>query len=236
VSWAVDVVGAAALVVTATAVVPQTVRMVRVRSTAGVSPTWAMLGAVSTAVWTAYTAARGLWWATVADALACVSYLSSVVVLARHGIGPRLGAGALWLALFAAGHLVAGLDGVGTVLAFAFVVQVAPAIITAYRSADLLGASLLTWCLTLTEGALWFVYGWALDDLAVVAFGCFAVIAGGLMIWRISRARATGTCGRPVAHGLLPFEPGESRPLPTTTTTTTTNTPDDSAHMERTEP
>jgi uncharacterized protein with PQ loop repeat len=180
-------VGAAALVVTAIAVLPQTVRMIRVGSTAGVSPVWAMLGAVSTGIWTAYTAARGLWWATVADALSCLSYLSAVVVLARHGVGPRLGAGVLWLAVFVISYLAAGLGGVGTVLAFAFVVQVAPSIWTAYGSSDLLGASVVTWRLTLAEGLLWFAYGSAKGDAAVVAFGLFAAIAGVLMISRIRR-------------------------------------------------
>ncbi len=110
--WAAEVVGGAALVVTAIAVIPQTARMIRTRSTAGVSPVWAMLGVVSTGVWTAYTAARGLWWATVADALSCLSYVSSVVVLARHGVSPRIGAGLIWFAVFVAGYIAGDLAGV----------------------------------------------------------------------------------------------------------------------------
>lgn len=191
-NWGVEVVGAAALVVTAIAVLPQTVRMIRVGSTAGVSPVWAMLGAVSTGVWTTYTAARGLWWATIADALACLSYVSAVVVLGRRGVSPRLGAGALWLAVFVTSYLAVGLGGVGTVLAFAFIVQVAPSIWTAYRSSDLLGASIVTWRLTLAEGVLWFTYGSAKGDAAIVAFGLFAAIAGMLMIVRIRQFVPSG--------------------------------------------
>jgi len=136
-------------------------------------------------VWTAYTAARGLWWATVADALACLSYLSTVVVLARHGVRLRIVAGVVWLGVFVLAYVVADLAGVGTVLAFAFIVQVAPSIWTAYRSTDLLGASIVTWRLTLAEGILWFIYGWAKGDAAVMMFGLFAAIAGMLMISRI---------------------------------------------------
>ena len=40
-----QLIGAAALVATAITVVPQTVRIVRVKSTVGVSPAWAVLGA-----------------------------------------------------------------------------------------------------------------------------------------------------------------------------------------------
>ena len=183
----VQFIGAAALLVTATAVIPQTIRMIRVDSTAGVSPVWAMLGAVSTGVWTYYTAARGLWWATVADGLACLSYLSSVHVLARHGITPRLAAGSAWLGVFVIGYLFAGLDGVGAVLAFAFVVQVAPSIWTTYRQSNLLGSSILTWSLTLAEGVLWFSYGWIEDDAAVTIFGLLALLAGTLMVARLRK-------------------------------------------------
>jgi len=205
-TWVVEVVGAAALVVTAIAVIPQTARMIRTRSTAGVSPVWAMLGAVSTGVWTAYTAARGLWWATAADALACLSYVSAVVVLARHGVGPRLTAGALWLAVFVISYLAADLAGVGIVLAFAFIVQVAPSIWTAYRSGDLSGASIVTWRLTLAEGVLWFSYGWMKGDAAVVAFGLFAAIASVLMISRISRY-ATNQTRVPCSRAALTKRP-----------------------------
>ena len=186
----IEVIGAAALIVTATAVLPQTVRMVRIRSTEGVSPLWAMLGAVSTAVWTAYTAARGLWWATAADALACLSYLSAVVVLARQGVPARLLAGAAWFAVFVLAFFVADLAGVGIVLSFAFIVQVSPSVWTAYRQDSLLGASQTTWVLTFCEGILWLAYGAVKGDLAVVAFGTIAAIAGALMVGRIRRVAA----------------------------------------------
>ncbi len=179
------VVGAAALVVTAVTVIPQTLRILRRGSTAGVSPVWAMLGVVSTGAWTAYTAARGLWWATVADALSCVSYLSSVHALARHGESPRFTAGLAWLTVFVTAFLVAGLAGVGTVLAVAFVIQVAPSIWVAYRRTELQGASTATWFLTTSEGLLWLVYGLAEGDPAVIAFGVVATLAGTLMVGRI---------------------------------------------------
>ena len=114
------------------------------------------------------------------------------VSLARHGVGPRLAAGALWLAVFVIRYPAADLAGVGTVLAFAFIVQVAPSIWSAYRSSDLFGASIVTWRLTLAEGVLWFSYGWTKGDAAVVAFGTFGAIAGVLMIQRIGRFTTIG--------------------------------------------
>ena len=183
--WLVKLVGAAALLATAVAILPQARRILRVRSTAGVSPVWAILGAVSTATWVVYTALRGLWWATVADALSCAAYTTTVVMLARHGERPRLFAGALWLSVFMVAVGVGGLDGLGAVLAVAFLVQVLPSLWTAYRSSDLHGASLSTWMLTCAEGALWATYGAANNDRAVVAFGLVAFSASVLMCLRI---------------------------------------------------
>jgi len=62
-----------------------------------------------------------------------------VYVLARHRIAPRFATGSAWLGVFVIGYLLAGLDGVGAVLAFSFAVQVAPSIWTAYRQSNLHG-------------------------------------------------------------------------------------------------
>ncbi|MBP6997189.1 MAG: hypothetical protein KBB39_13710 [Phycicoccus sp.] len=184
--WVAELAGAAALVVTVVAVLPQTLRIVRVKSTAGVSPMWAMLGAISAGAWVAYTAARGLWWATVADALSCLVYVAAVAVLGRNGVRPRYLAGALWLCVLALSFIVGGLSGLGAGLAFAFLVQVTPSIWTAYRTRDLMAASLTTWVLMLSEGALWGFYGLIKGDAAVIAFGLVAVLASLLMVLRLA--------------------------------------------------
>jgi len=114
-------------------------------------------------------------------------YLSSVYVLARHGFRPRFTAGSVWLGVFVGAHVAAGLDGVGVVLRFAFVVQVAPSIWTVYRQIDLLGSSLLTWSFTLVEGILWFNYGLIQGDAAVTVFGLLAFLAGTLMVARLRK-------------------------------------------------
>lgn len=185
INWVAEFIGALALVVTSVAVAPQLIRIIRVRSTAGVSPLWAMLGAISNGGWVFYTAAHGLWWATVADALCCLSYVGTVIALARGGVRPRFFAGAIWLSVFVFGFAWEGMAGLGFVLASAFIVQVSPSLWTAYRSSDLRGASMGTWLLTFIEGALWGFYGFIKYDLAVVVFGTVAVIASLLMLARI---------------------------------------------------
>ncbi|RLE17700.1 MAG: hypothetical protein DRJ50_13760, partial [Actinobacteria bacterium] len=104
---------------------------------------------------------------------------------------PRVAAGSIWLGVFVVGYLIAGLDGVGAVLGFAFVVQVAPSIRMAYRQSNLLGSSILTWSLTLAEGVLWFSYGWIEGDAAVTMFGLLAFLAGALMVARLWKVSST---------------------------------------------
>lgn len=185
----VEVVGALALSATAVAVVPQIRRVVRTGTTAGVSPDWALLGAISTAGWTAYTALRGLWWTTAADALACGSYVVTLVVLARRSAPPRWLAGAAWAGLFPLAWVVGGLDLVGTLLSIAFLVQITPSLAVAYRHRALDGVSAPTWALIGAEGSLWLVYGAAKADAAVTAFGGIALAASGAMLARLWSVR-----------------------------------------------
>lgn len=193
-----DLVGAAALAVTASTVVPQTVRLLRTRDSAGVSPTWTALGAVSAAFWTAYLVQGRLWWPAVADAAAGLSYVLALTVLHRQGVRVRrsLVVGAAWGAAFLGAGAIGGWPAVGALLGVAFAVQVTPSLWTAYRTEQPTGAALATWRLVVAEGVLWGLYGLGVADHAVVAFGVIAVLAGTAMVLRI---RSTHRGREPVA-------------------------------------
>ncbi|HGG56724.1 MAG TPA: PQ-loop repeat-containing protein [Nannocystis exedens] len=182
----IEIVGALAFVASAVAILPQARRVLRTGETGGVSPDWAMLGAISTAAWTIYTALRGLWWATVADAIASASYLITVAALVRRAAVPRWWAAALWAGLFVAAATTGGLNLVGAVLSVAFVVQITPSIVVAFRSDEVDGISSATWMLVAFEGALWLAYGVGRNDNAVVAFGAIALLAGTTILLRVS--------------------------------------------------
>ncbi len=190
--------GAGALVVTATSAIPQTVRIVRVRSTAGVSAAWAVLGAVSTAAWTVYAISQELWWTAIADALACAGYTAILWVLNSHGSRPNPAIAAGWTAVFVLAYATAGFGGFGAVLAVAFVIQVTPSLWTAYREPNPVGSSITTWYLGMTDGVLWAAYGTLEHDGPVALYGLIALTSGVLMVTRLKyTARDRNSTRRP---------------------------------------
>lgn len=189
--FAIDLLGAVALVVTASTVVPQLLRLVREASVAGVSPSWTALGTVSTGVWTIYLVQGRLWWPAVADAMCCLSYATTWRLLGRRGVDLRLSlvVATSWLTAFVVAHLGGGRGAVGTVLGLSFVVQVSPSVWSAYRTPRPVGASTVTWLLVGLEGGLWGAYGFLLHDRAVLVFGAVAFGASILMVPRLVLTR-----------------------------------------------
>ena len=80
---------------------------------------------------------------------------------------------------------VAGRAGLGTLLAGAFVVQVAPSLWAAYRTARPSGISAGTWTLILGELACFLLYGLHESDPRLIALGSTGVVASTLMLARI---------------------------------------------------
>lgn len=209
----VEIVGGAAFIATAIAIAPQAWRVIRTGQTAGVSADWALLGAISTAVWTIYTGIRGLWWATIADAMASASYTVTLIALVRRSVEPRWIAGGLWAAVFVLAALVGGADAVGAALSFAFAVQIAPSVVLALRSDDHAGVSRSTWGLVSVEGALWMTYGAAKGDAAVIAFGTIALGAGITILLIVATHRHTlRSTPRETTHRTSATQPTESQP------------------------
>jgi Enoyl-CoA hydratase/isomerase len=89
-----------------------------------------------------------------------------------------------------ASAVVAGRAGLGILLSVAFVVQVAPAIWTLFRSARPTGIAQGTWLLVLGELACWGVYGVHRQDPRLMVMGIIGITAAVLMLVRV---RATPT-------------------------------------------
>lgn len=184
----------AALIATALAVsflVPQILKLRRTGVAAGVSTTWAAIGAVTNAVWTAYLASAELWLAMVATGVATVLYTVTFRLLVRAGEqwrGPVLFA-VLWVAALGSVALLGGADTLGVVLGLSYVVSVAPGVWRAYRTPDPAGISPGSWAIMLTAGPLWFFYGSFYEDAAVMIYAVTAFIAAALVLARYAYTR-----------------------------------------------
>jgi hypothetical protein len=169
--------------------VPQIVKLRASDDTAGLSWSWAALTALNNAAWFCYFLLAHYWTALVASSSVTLLAGTLTVMLTRRGpmSWRPLAVIGCWAAVLAGGYGVAGRDGLGTLLAAAFAVQVAPSLWSAYRTAHPTGISAGTWALILGELACFTVYGLHESDPRVTALGTTGVVASVLMLARLYR-------------------------------------------------
>ncbi len=170
---------------------PQLLKLRATGDTAGVSWSWATLTSVNNAAWFAYFAASAYWAALVPASSATLLAGALAVMLARCGQAkarPAVLIGS-WVTLLITGFTVAGRGGLGTLLTVAFILQVAPSLWTAYRTAHLTGVAAGTWLLILGELSCWTIFGLHQSDPRLVTLGVTGVTASVLMLARIRRTR-----------------------------------------------
>ncbi len=188
--WA-DLAAVAATILAVAFLVPQLVKLARTGDPAGVSPTWAAIGAVSNAAWFAYLVSQRLW-AAAPSALPIIAFYGLTLVYLRRAGAPARGAvwrGMVWASFLAATLVVGSWNALGLVLGFSFGLQMAPSVWTAYRSPVPSGISPGTWWIGVVEAVLWFVYGWARTDVPLQLFGAVYLVGSALMLARYYATR-----------------------------------------------
>ena len=157
----------------------------------GVSWSWATLTSVNNAAWMAYFALARYWIALVPSCAATLLAGMLAVMLAHRGQAEQRSAVLIsaWASLLAAAAIVVGHAGLGALLTAAFVVQVAPCLWTAYRTARPTGVSSATWLLILGELFCWLLYGAHESDPRLTVLGAVGVTASLLMLARIYATR-----------------------------------------------
>src|SRR5215831_9399825 len=178
---------------------PQVFKLQATHDAAGISWSWAALTSVNNAAWIAYFALFRYWTALIpACSVTLFSGALTIMLTVRGEAQPRsLAVVGVWAAALAAVCGVAGRAGLGTLLAAAFVVQVAPSLWTAYRTARPSGISAGTWTLILGELLCFLVYGWHESDPRLIALGATGVTASALMLARISWTRRRSSQAAP---------------------------------------
>ncbi|HLJ99467.1 MAG TPA: hypothetical protein VKU39_06115, partial [Streptosporangiaceae bacterium] len=188
---------------------PQLARLRRTGETAGVSWSWASLTSINNAGWFGYFALSRFWTALVPAASAIVLAGALAVMLARRGTRvSRRSAGfaVVWAALLILAASLFGRAGLGTLLAVAFLLQVAPSVWTAYRAEDTAGVAAGTWLLIFGELACWGVFGIHNSDPRLIVLGVTGVTASLLVLARVARPR------RPRSHPAITPSPHRDRP------------------------
>jgi hypothetical protein len=186
---------------------PQLLRLRAAGGAAGVSWSWAALTTVNNAAWIGYFALSGYWTAMIAScSVTLLAGALTAMLTVRAGPGPGWRSAVVigaWAATLAVVCGMAGRAGLGTLLAAAFAVQVAPSLWTAYRTPHPDGISAGTWALILGELGCFLGYGLHESDPRLTALGCTGVTASTLMLARVVQTRR-----RRGPHPMMSRRPG----------------------------
>ncbi|MGI9623697.1 MAG: hypothetical protein ACR2PK_12740 [Acidimicrobiales bacterium] len=179
-------------------IVPQVQQLHRHRSVAGVSNVWVGVGVAMNLWWLAYALTQSLWGMIPVSAAGAVLY--GIIAVQFIRIAGRRSLGGFALGFFVLGMaplpvlLVGGWIAAGVAIGFSYAVQFAPAAITAVRSTNLDGISATTWAMALFEAVVWFVYGVAISDAALVIGGAGGTVMSTVIlvqVWRYDRPDAS---------------------------------------------
>ncbi|MDX1469816.1 MAG: PQ-loop domain-containing transporter [Acidimicrobiia bacterium] len=181
----------AATIGTVTFLIPQIVKLIRTKDSAGVSTTWPALGFVTNIGWFVYVISQSLWAAMVAPFVTFLSYGMTLWALARTGRGLRVSAvrGVAWAVLLVSTAAALGWEALGVVLGLSYGVMLAPSVWTAYRTVDPSGISPGTWWIGTAEAVLWGYYGVFHADAGIITFGIVGLLGSSLMLIRFYTTR-----------------------------------------------
>jgi uncharacterized protein with PQ loop repeat len=181
----------AATIGTVTFLLPQIIKLIRTRDSAGVSTTWAVLGFVTNVGWFTYMINQELWAGLIAPFATFISYAITIWALNRTGRDLRRGAllGLVWTMVLVGFAWALGWSALGVVLGLSYGVMLMPSVWTASKTIDPSGISPGTWWIGLAEAILWGYYGWFHADAGIVTFFVIGVIGSTLILDRYYSTR-----------------------------------------------
>lgn len=183
--------------------VPQIVKLRTTNDTAGLSTPWALLTGINNVAWFGYFAASRYWFALLPSSSAALLGGGLGIMLSRrHRLTRRSKAmiGAWIIVLVGAASVDRRL--LGATLTGAFLIQVVPAVTTAYRTRHPTGIAPGTWLLILGEVSCWAIFGAAQHDGPLITLGTTGAVSALLMLNRTRTTRRGA-----VSPGRLPSGP-----------------------------
>ncbi|MGA9276220.1 hypothetical protein [Ilumatobacter sp.] len=169
---------------------PQASRLVRHRSTAGVSGVWAGVSLSMNLWWAFYGVSERLWGLVPVSLVASVLYAVIIVAYVR-AVGPSA-LRSVAIGLFALGMvplpflLLGGWQLAGLAIGLCYGMQLVPAVVAVCRSRELSGLAPSTWIMAWIEAVIWLVYGWSVADPALLAGGASGVFMSAIILARLA--------------------------------------------------
>jgi uncharacterized protein with PQ loop repeat len=169
---------------------PQARKLVRTRRADGVSTVWVGISMAMNAWWVVYGLVAEVWALIPVSGVSFLLYATIAYFMLRTVGGSALRG--IVLGLFGLGVLpvvfllAGGWELAGTVIGLGYGIQLAPAVIGAYRSVDLGGVAAGTWVIALVEAVLWLLYGSYMADPALLAGGVSGTAMSVLILGRLA--------------------------------------------------
>ncbi len=169
---------------------PQAVRLAKTRNVDGVSAVWIGVSIAINLWWTAYAISQPVWALLPVSGVSLVVYFAMAAIYV-HSVGHQAWVGfvlgGLGLGMIPAPVLIfGGWEVAGLAIGLCYGVQLAPAVVAAYRSIELDGISPGTWVVSFSEALLWLAYGGLVADLALLAGGATGVVMAGAILTRLA--------------------------------------------------
>lgn len=192
------VVVAVANILGATMALPQAMRLLRTRDTAGISALWVGFGATANVWWVGYGSAVGNVGVVPVAAFSALIYFLIAALLLQFGHDPRrLGELSKAMAAMTVLPLLAllgsGWPAVGVLLGLLYGLQLLPAVLSAYRSAEISGVSATTWLFAWVEALLFGLYGWAVGDAGLIVLAACGLAGASAILLRLVPGRMAVT-------------------------------------------
>ena len=182
-----------AIIATTTGVgmlVPQVLRVRRLRTLYGVSHVWVGVGLAMNSWWLAYGLQGRIWGLVPISVLSLLLYgelARWMLRLSSTGAPASIAGGAAMLGWIpVVGLFLGGWDAAGVAIGLCYAAQFTPAAVTAWRAVDLDGISPATWVLALVEALAWLVYGALTADPALMVGGGGGSVMSALILVRLT--------------------------------------------------
>jgi uncharacterized protein with PQ loop repeat len=170
--------------------VPQALRLLRTRESAGVSKLGAVNAISNTSGWVIYGLGVDelvLW----VPCLFAIPFEIVVLALIKERMSGRERLIAIaWAAAIGLAWPIAGQAALATVMGLGIVAGTAPHVLAAFRSSSLAGVEPRTWRIAIADGLLWGGYGVSVADPLVIFYCVVLVGAAVLILGRHRRWRA----------------------------------------------
>lgn len=162
---------------------PQLIKLLRAQEAFGVSVDTAATSAICSFGWVVYGVLTDQFYFSLASSLTGLIFTLIALFALRFGRRIKeIRVAPIWFTVLLLAGGVAGISGLGLVLAISVLAANLPQVWLAYKERDLTDLSLGTWSISTIEGLTWLTYALLRQDMAITVSAFFQALTSGLIV------------------------------------------------------